>query len=411
MIRSCGSLLSTLQCTYGSCVYTGSVSLTPIQKLLFQISISSLCSQFGCFLLHDMCTTMSGTNSCFLCRNACNDSIRLRDAQGCTNEIYNITTKYFDPKYLKINVGSVNSIQVLCMECWRHISSFNNFRNSILLMLDNLLNVEYQDDIVKEEFIVNEDPPDIITIPDDGHNDDEPRSCRSDLLHATNSVGEYSIEYTANGFHNDQSVGSQENESIDLDNDDDNFESGDVFVVDEFDQDDEWDSSDQRKSLYSFGRLIQRSRERRVKKSGSELDAIIAKWKPLLDCYVCSEKFPNFVAVKVHFEKEHPNDVFYIECCGRKIRYRFRFQEHASIHLNPVEFQCKYCAKCFTSQSTLDGHVNYCKSKGTDASFTSTRTCPFCYRVFNYRTGVYQHVRRHHPVEFEKRNKRPSSKI
>ncbi|XP_075158448.1 uncharacterized protein LOC142231711 [Haematobia irritans] len=352
---------------------------------------------------------MSGTNSCMLCRNTCNDSIRLYDAQGCTNEIYNITTKYFDPKYLKINVGNENAIEVLCMECWRHISSFNNFQNSILLMLDNLLNENAQEDVVEEEFIANEDPPDIITIPDD---DDEPRSFRSGQIHATDSVGEYSIEYTRNDYENDQTLGSQENESIDLDDDDDDefeMEDGDCIVVNEIDQDDEWDSSDQRKSPYSLGGLIPYSSQRRNKKKCTELDAVIAKWKPLLGCYVCSEEFPNFIAVKEHFQKDHPNDMFYIECCGRKIRYRFRLQEHASFHLNPTTFQCKVCGKCFTSQSTLDGHANYSHPKD-QSPFPYTQTCPICYKVFTYRTGVYQHVRRYHPEEFAKRKKRPPPK-
>uniref|UniRef100_A0A1I8P0R8 ZAD domain-containing protein n=1 Tax=Stomoxys calcitrans TaxID=35570 RepID=A0A1I8P0R8_STOCA len=106
---------------------------------------------------------MPGCHACRLCRSSCNDSLRLYNASGSCNEIYNITKKFFHIKYL--DHGPKDSTAVLCMECWRNISDFNSFQQTVTILHDNLVNDEVQ--TVNEANISRvQEPADGIEIPD-----------------------------------------------------------------------------------------------------------------------------------------------------------------------------------------------------------------------------------------------------
>ncbi|XP_013104913.1 transcription factor grauzone-like [Stomoxys calcitrans] len=386
---------------------------------------------------------MAGSNVCRLCRSSCNDSIRLRDSSGRCNGVYNITKKYFNPKYLDVERGCSTPNAVLCMECWRHISGFNSFQQTILLLLDNLHNDGGQpeeENLTSQEFInANslkvEEPSDVITIADDA-DENEPSSFEvnsvagfgAGQLVVTDCAVQFStdvgnIEQNAagsNGIEYPDEVDPQTREPYDIDDD---FEAagGDVFIVDEFDN---WEpeAADSVSSTDDGnGELVElRTRSESPgnsspftswkdvkKKTNSEIDATIAQWKPLLTCYVCSAQFSQFCDVRTHFNQKHPQKEFYISCCGRKIKYRFRVEEHAIYHLNPQAYQCSLCGRCFSAKSTLEAHEHFQHSiKKKDSASSYTAKCTVCPKTFTYRTGVYHHMKAYHPEEFAKRKTR-----
>ncbi|XP_075155431.1 transcription factor grauzone-like [Haematobia irritans] len=376
------------------------------------------------------------SNICRLCRKNCNDSLRLRDAKGAPNEIYKITKQYFHQKYLEVERRSANPIAVLCMECWRHVSSFNTFQQSILLLLDNLVIDDDQTTIVNSmpeatrvsletSSIKVEEPTDVITIQDEEPIEIKPIPSNvpgSGQLIVTDcaiqfstNVGMMEEEYnsTSNNLEFKGNFQPAEEEVYDMEDDVEGSGECDVFVVNEYEKYQQ-EALDSISSTYGINDQLRDSPEfsEMSRKSSDEMDMIIAKWKPLLDCYLCHEQFRNFLTVKRHFKREHPNDEFYISCCDRKIKYRYRLEEHATFHLDPTSLQCKDCGKCFTAKANLDEHMHYQHSvKQKNNGYQYIEKCLICSKVFTYRTGVYQHMKIRHPKEFAQRaNKRRSKR-
>uniref|UniRef100_A0A1I8Q1K7 C2H2-type domain-containing protein n=1 Tax=Stomoxys calcitrans TaxID=35570 RepID=A0A1I8Q1K7_STOCA len=376
---------------------------------------------------------MSGTNVCRLCRSSCNDSIRLRDANGRCNEVYNIAKKYFKPKYLDVERGCSTPNAVLCMECWRHITGFNSFHQTIQLLLDNLHNDEEQtveEESTSQEFLNAkvEESSEVITITDDFDENDAATTSTTNPM-AGFSAGQLVVTDCAVQFSTDvgdilentsgsnvikstEDIVPQIEEPYDID-DDFEAEGGDVFIVDEFDN---WDPEAVDSVSSTDNQLVELTNRpgspenssshsgTKERKTTSEIDATIAKWRPQLECHVCSGKFPTFSDVKKHFGQEHPGKEFYIACCGRKIKYRFRVEEHAAFHINPQAFQCQLCGRCFSAKCSLDGHHHFQHSlKNKNSVDTFLDKCHFCPKTFTYRTGVYQHMRAYHAEELAKR--------
>ncbi|XP_073829187.1 uncharacterized protein isoform X1 [Musca autumnalis] len=155
-----------------------------------------------------------------------------------------------------------------------------------------------------------------------------------------------------------------------------------------------------------------------------EMDMIIAKWRPLLKCRSCRKSFPTFTLVKTHFNAEHPNEDFYVECCGRKLRYRYRLEEHAILHMNPKGIKCLLCGKCFTTRYHLNDHMtklhpdakfsaddsfecSQCGLRcGDDATLVEhvkihtnkvTYDCQYCAKSYDNEIEMNMHLVRSHP--------------
>ncbi|XP_075158612.1 uncharacterized protein LOC142231842 [Haematobia irritans] len=98
------------------------------------------------------------------------------------------------------------------------------------------------------------------------------------------------------------------------------------------------------------------SLKHKVRKSVQEIDAIIAIWKPSLQCRVCKKSFVTFSLLQQHFLDDHPNTEFYVKCCERKYSHRFRLEEHVQRHLNPKTSVCEACGKEFHTKISLNVH-------------------------------------------------------
>lgn len=93
------------------------------------------------------------------------------------------------------------------------------------------------------------------------------------------------------------------------------------------------------------------------RKSVEELDKIIAKWRPRLECEVCNNNESlSFTLLQQHFSNAHPGVKCYISCCKFKFTGRHDIEEHIRYHKNPNAFKCEFCERNFTSKRNLNRH-------------------------------------------------------
>lgn len=179
-----------------------------------------------------------------------------------------------------------------------------------------------------------------------------------------------------------------------------------------------------------------RKTKKTISSSLTELDAIIAQWKPILECRSCPETFTCFTLLQDHAWKQHPEVEFYVICCDREFRMRCRLAQHVRLHLNPKTYECKECNRIMASKHNLQEHMDrvhvktvtprrnmrhkchFCPKSydnpimlrehvysHTDQDISQ---CPYCPRTFRQYNGVYQHIRRVHPGKYllsQKKNK------
>uniref|UniRef100_A0A1I8PJK1 Transcription factor grauzone n=1 Tax=Stomoxys calcitrans TaxID=35570 RepID=A0A1I8PJK1_STOCA len=93
------------------------------------------------------------------------------------------------------------------------------------------------------------------------------------------------------------------------------------------------------------------------RKSIKELDEIIAKWRPNLECVVCHELFSTFTLLQEHFHEKHPGTACHISCCRSKFVGRYDIEEHIRYHNDPNAFKCEKCGRCFARRRSLNTHM------------------------------------------------------
>ncbi|XP_013109981.2 myoneurin [Stomoxys calcitrans] len=96
------------------------------------------------------------------------------------------------------------------------------------------------------------------------------------------------------------------------------------------------------------------------RKTIQELDEVIAKWKPNLECELCAVTCSSFSLLHQHFTQNHPSVMSYITCCQVKFTGRHDIEEHIRYHNDPNAFKCDLCERSFTSRRNLNRH---CRAK------------------------------------------------
>ncbi|XP_061391978.1 zinc finger protein OZF-like, partial [Musca vetustissima] len=385
---------------------------------------------------------------------------------------------------------------VLCLQCWHHISDFNSFQQTVLLLHANL-NETVENAVAqkppKSPSNDNNDPlqivptnvmkikPDPETITPDEEVQEQQRSQNEVKLEtnldAATSCADFDESKSfqiENAMTDDNHEFLNEDEDVEDDSDYDNsmfdemkFEVGTLNSSNDqllelretgpstskkrksnnSPYDDEAHCSDDqlqsrdvttcvkchktfvyRTGLYHHQRRCHPEMFTKIRKTPKEIDEIIAKWKPSLNCEVCPKSFPTFTLLKSHFQAEHPNQEFFVSCCGRKLKYRFRVEEHAAIHMNPATFKCILCGNCFMSKINLKNHMEVMhptaklatgeddnsavKCSECGLSFGDEATlqehnkihteitahhCQYCIRCFDDKYALVQHMASEHP--------------
>ncbi|XP_011291143.1 zinc finger protein 652-B [Musca domestica] len=134
------------------------------------------------------------------------------------------------------------------------------------------------------------------------------------------------------------------------------------------------------------------------KKSAKELDDIIARWKPNLECVVCCSQFPSYTMLQQHFHFEHPQAPFYIECCQLKLEQRWHAADHMQLHLDPNAFKCQLCNRAYSSSRHLYRHMYYTHSMragGNNVKSPTCHKCPICEKSFKARRCMQEHMATH----------------
>ncbi|XP_073829166.1 zinc finger protein 711-like isoform X3 [Musca autumnalis] len=391
---------------------------------------------------------MAASNLCRLCRTSCNDGIRLTDANGATNEVYNITIKYFNPMFLEIGKETTTNqlAALLCKQCWHHICDFNNFQQTVLLLHANLqktaesvtvaenlnFNTESMPDVSNAVLRIKPDPEIITPDNDLQENLNEPLimkfEAKPDTIEPFNPT---SAEYYANvplqiknedefqceEFIIDEFIDESKNSNI---SDDELLEIGRApqWSNESCNESELYDSSLGDNDLSNTSELpgpshvkkVRRQTKRKKSKDPKESDELIAKWKPILNCELCPKSFPTLTLLKEHFLTDHPNEEFYIMCCERKFIVRYSIEQHATLHTDPEALSCKICGNRFTAYSNLNVHMYTIHSDERKVSVHKSARevdevlakwkpelkCEYCPKLFSTYSSLRTHFRIDH---------------
>lgn len=347
---------------------------------------------------------------------------------------------------------------MLCFSCWQNISGFNNFKHTVLLVQENFLK-SIEDGCGVDQFSTIIPTGNFTTIHNAAQYEITEYDIKfpSDITTMTNNLkkeiaeinsaptlGTDQMEISNIDFDISPSVEQdpQENEQHETsDENEERLNRGDSEYVCE-NSNDSGPSSD---STYKprIKNIRNKSKTTRNTKSKAKYDAVIAQWKPMLECYTCSETFKTYTLLQKHVVQTHPDTDTYFTCCDKKFNYRCQLAQHARLHLNPNRHECPECKKCFNKKVNLNQHhfFVHLKMKPNDVQPTHMQPrlltsykchfcpmayrnlvqlrdhikqthkdeaiseCPYCPKIYKQQTGVYHHVRRHHFNEYIKTHK------
>lgn len=111
----------------------------------------------------------------------------------------------------------------------------------------------------------------------------------------------------------------------------------------------------------------------------------------MLSCLYCPSQFSNYHSLKWHLE--HPDGEF-VECdlCGKKIKGKFRLNEHKLAFHQGLRLKCNFCERGFTDSSNLSKHVQA-------DHFGRRFNCEQCGYSAKKRSALRIHIDAEHPSE------------
>lgn len=183
----------------------------------------------------------------------------------------------------------------------------------------------------------------------------ENNTVKKKQLKAEESTADVDMETFGDGYFNDDQENMEisshsEMESVDekITSEDDNISLAAFAMVNieegQTHSDDKPNTS--KKPISTFYRQnLESGREIKRRRSGHELEDIIAIWKKNLPCKHCDKTCSSFKLLNLHYTHEHPNEMFYVECCRYKFKRRNELAEHLLQH-NNVESKCVTCNEC-----------------------------------------------------------------
>ncbi|XP_075157437.1 zinc finger Y-chromosomal protein 2-like [Haematobia irritans] len=291
---------------------------------------------------------------CRLCINLCSEYKEMCNEKGQETYIYEMALKYFDPQLLKA-VDDQES-QVVCLECWETIDHFHTFQINILKAHEEL------------------------------------EKSLQEIAHIAMNEEEINLGMDIGAENTFEMRCGGENERIDIE---ETKRKKNTLMSRK--------SSCAKKSISSTRRVpLIRSKKQlcddNTENSNVDIDAIIAQWKPELECAFCTATATTFNLLRLHYRNEHPNEKCYATCCGRKFAKRCGIYEHIQVHLDPNTFRCNVCGKCSTSSRNLSKHI---RELHTDEGKKRPFQCQVCQKHFQNKTNLRTHMETHLEVKEE----------
>ncbi|XP_013117815.1 zinc finger protein 37 homolog [Stomoxys calcitrans] len=341
---------------------------------------------------------MSAVNICRLCVNVCSNYKRLYD----DTEVYDITVKYFDPMFL--NLKSHNA---LCFDCWCHIVDFHNFQQNValaqnkftdkeILVANNAIKSEILNQTLEEsnakslfhqDVCVKNEPPELepesatddandhLVVPELLFSVDELESLAS-LKHTTTAnTKKRKLSDADNGAKITSNLSSEQHVNLKkalvkkvMNQFNNSFNKPTTTpttnkVPSGHNKIREPLNDISRKNLAaavsSTSQMASNDQQQVRAKSAKMLDKLIANYRSLLRCELCTMHFSTFTLLQDHHREKHANEEFFILCCERKFYLRSRLEKHLRSHSgDPIK--CHGCGRCFTWKITLSRHIRKC---------------------------------------------------
>ncbi|XP_034233418.1 gastrula zinc finger protein xFG20-1-like [Thrips palmi] len=137
-----------------------------------------------------------------------------------------------------------------------------------------------------------------------------------------------------------------------------------------------------------------------------------------ITCPFCLEEFSSSAFLRNHMNDKHPVGKQNFSCrfCSKKLPTRKECTIHEESHSEIFKYQCKTCAKKFTTQDDLDDHVKWDHEKVGQCRYcgkqidkpkalknhelrhmqeSNHHECVECKRVFKTKTGLRHHAASH----------------
>lgn len=327
-------------------------------------------------------------------------------------------------QFLKMENGMSEFLATLCMECWRLISTFHSFQQTILLTQEKLIregehlsNIEPQ-----EEVLLKREPEDVPNVNFDIKVEDE-------YITGYDTPGENQLDHNIPEEHHRQEF-AQESISVKMEPNEIKEEYEDPVGV--FGEGDINDADDQQSNM-SFSDYVdvdmkcssddesehriagsnaqgtEDKANKRSQPSGTkskkiravrEVDIMINRYKPNLECDICGDKCNRFTYLLKHFRLRHPGIQFRVTCCAREFKERRTFADHVQLHMNPKAFECSHCKKCCTSKPNLakhilDEHGAISETKSEVVNPDYRHKCPMCDKAYKVPSALREHLCTH----------------
>ncbi|XP_037031596.1 transcription factor grauzone-like [Bradysia coprophila] len=317
--------------------------------------------------------------NCILCINATAEFINIHDRIGKALNIPEVISKHF---WFTVDESSETHI---CVDCWKHTSSFN-------LFYDRVLDAHRKNST--ENIIPINRPFEsqyLSTLPGTvaGYHLGKPfktEAIAEDQQNENESPMPHLIKYESIAPPNVSPV------TVKLEScyDDSTLHNDASFNDDSDDNDDGTETDTETNS---------NTKDRDETADTDELD-VESKMADYfrMNCDLCSVALESMADIQQHFKNMHNINRGYLRCCdcsNRKFRMRKQIVDHVTWHLDPTAFQCKKCLKTFTEESRLVTHKASHHMDDDKLIFN----CHVCEKRFGKQHILNEHVRRVHPPD------------
>lgn len=134
-------------------------------------------------------------------------------------------------------------------------------------------------------------------------------------------------------------------------------------------------------------------------------------------CQKCLRRFDSKANLIRHTNKNHPTPRFQCSTCGKICLSQFKLNDHMATHTSKPELpqQCNHCPQRFATVQSVRRHAERMHGEvvepskaerivepGREESEGKRYPCLHCNKTSETQQGVYLHILRSHPKEYEK---------